>query len=51
MDIAELSIRVDSAGAIKGITDLDKLTAAAGKAEGAVENVGTASKGAGAGMA
>ena len=51
MDIAELSIRVDSAGAIKGITDLDKLTAAAGKAEGAVENVGTASKGAGVGMA
>ena len=51
MDIAELSIRVDSAGAIKGVTDLDKLTAAAGKAEGAVENVGTASKGAGAGMA
>lgn len=51
LDIATLSIRVDSAGAIKGVTDLDKLTAAAGKAEGAVENVGTASKGAGVGMA
>ena len=43
MDVAELSIRVDSSGAVKGVTDLNKLTAAAANADRAVDRVGVAS--------
>lgn len=39
MDLAELGIRVDSSGAVRAVTDLDRLTATAGKAEVATEKL------------
>lgn len=50
MDIAELGIKVDSTGATKAVTDLDKLTGAAVRAEGAATKVGAASVQASGGM-
>jgi hypothetical protein len=51
MDLAELGIKVDSATTVKAVSDLDRLTAASGRAEDATERVGTASVAAGAGAA
>lgn len=51
MDLAELGIKVDSAGAVKAVSDLDRLTAASDRAEAATERVGTASVEAGVGAA
>lgn len=50
MDIAQLGIKVDSATAVKATGDLDKLTAAGGRADVAVAGVGKASVRAAGGM-
>ena len=50
MDIAALGIKVDSATAVKATTDLDKMTASAGRADVAVAGVGKASVRAAGGM-
>lgn len=50
MDIAQLGIKVDSATAVKATGDLDKLTAAGGRADVAVAGVGKASVRAAVGM-
>ena len=50
MDIAALGIKVDSATAVKATGDLDKLTAAGGRADVAVAGVGKASVRAAGGM-
>jgi hypothetical protein len=50
MDLAKLGIQVDSAGAVKGASDLDRLTAAGARAEKGVTRVGTASVAASKGM-
>lgn len=42
-DVALLGIQVDSTGAAKAVSDLDKLTGAAGKAETATSNLAVAS--------
>lgn len=44
MDIAALGFRIDSKQAEKGARDLDKLTASAGKAEGASKRLATATR-------
>lgn len=40
-DVAQLGIRVDSAGALKAVSDLDRLTASAGKADVATDRLAT----------
>lgn len=50
MDLAQLGIKVDSATAVKATGDLDKLTAAGGRADVAVAGVGKASVRAAGGM-
>lgn len=50
MDLAELGIRIDSASAVSGVSNLDRLTDAASRAEVATEKLATTSTGAAGGF-
>lgn len=50
MDLAELGIRIDSASAVSGVSNLDRLTDAASRAEVATEKLATTSTGAARGF-
>ena len=50
VDLATLALKVDSTDVAKGVGELDKLTAAGKKTEGAVAGVGVAAKGAAGGV-
>lgn len=50
MDVATLGIRVDSTGAVKATSDLERLTGVAAKADVATERLATTSKGSAAGF-